>query len=338
MKQPGRHQYIDRRTGKVCDEKLFADKMVNFLYSEVRENAPFVFKSLTSSRASSFLGYLNFEALLGTRLATPKRLLRQWGVDTAECLDDPASLNSPEKVFTRKICYWECRPMPSEPGLVVSPADSRVLLGSFKDDSLLFVKDKFFSINELLGELKGRWIKAFDQGDFAVFRLTPDKYHYVHTPVAGRVVDIYEVEGAYHSCNPAAVVNLVTPYSKNKRVVTVIDTDVPGGTGVGLVAMVEVVALMVGEVLQCYSRQAYDDPWPVVPGSFLLKGRPKSLFKPGSSTVIVICQKDRVRFDQDLIDNLNKPSTVSRFSHGFGKPLVETDIKVRARVGSSVLA
>ena len=52
---------------------------------------------------------------------------------------------------------------------------------------------------------------------------------------------------------PGAVVALVTPYSKNSRVVTIIDTEVPGGTGVGLVAMIEVVALMIGEVVQCYS-------------------------------------------------------------------------------------
>jgi phosphatidylserine decarboxylase len=44
---------------------------------------------------------------------------------------------------------------------------------------------------------------------------------------------------------------MVRPYSKNKRVVTIIDTDVEGGTGIGLVAMIEVVALMIGDIVQC---------------------------------------------------------------------------------------
>src|SRR5690606_29907697 len=122
-------------------------------------------------------------------------------------------------------------------------------------------------------------LEAFSGGDFAVFRLTPDKYHYNHAPVAGRVVDAYAVDGRYHSCNPGAVVQLVTPYSKNKRFVTVIDTDVEGGTGVGLVAMVEIVALMIGEIVQCYSDERYDAPRPVEPGLFLRRGAPKSLYR-----------------------------------------------------------
>ena len=90
----------------------------------------------------------------------------------------------------------------------------------------------------------------------------------------------------YHSCNPSATVALVSPYSKNKRVVTVIDTDVPGGTGAGLVAMIEVVALMIGKVVQQYSEQWYDDPRPVARGMFLRKGCPKSLYRPGAGAGI----------------------------------------------------
>ena len=140
--------------------------------------------------------------------------------------------------------------MPEEERVIVSPADSKVLVGSLCESSLLFIKDKFFSYDELIGEQNNRWLRAFEKGDFSVFRLTPEKYHYNHLPVSGVVVDFYEIDGVYHSCNPAAIVKLVTPYSKNKRVVTIIDTDVPGGSGVGLVAMIEIVALMIGQVVQ----------------------------------------------------------------------------------------
>jgi len=103
-----------------------------------------------------------------------------------------------------------------------------------------------------------------------------------------------------HSCNPDAVISVATPYSKNKRVVTVIDTDVPGGTGVGLVAMIEVAALMVGQIVQCYSKEKYDDPVPIYQGLFMDKGMPKSLFRPGSSTDILVLQKGRMRFLRTL--------------------------------------
>ena len=144
--------------------------------------------------------------------------------------------------------------MPDDPGAVVAPADSRVVVGSLAETSALFLKGKFFDCGEILGGRKQNWLREFHDGDYAIFRLTPDKYHYNHVPVSGRVEDFYEIPGDYHSCNPGAVVAMVTPYSKNKRWVTIIDTEVPGGTGVGLVAMIEVAALMIGEVVQLYSE------------------------------------------------------------------------------------
>ena len=215
---------------------------------------------------------------------------------------------------------------------MVSPADARVVIGSFRETSLLFLKEKFFVFEELLGSGKSDWPVAFGGGDFAVFRLTPDKYHYNHVPVSGQVVDIYTIDGDYHSCNPSAVVSMATPYSKNRRVVTIIDTDVPRGTGVGLVAMIEVVALMIGEIVQAYSSRGYEAPRLVENGMFLEKGQPKSLYRPGSSTDILVFQPDRIEFSNDLLENMRRLGVSSRFSHGFGRPLVETDLKVRSLI------
>jgi phosphatidylserine decarboxylase len=116
-------------------------------------------------------------------------------------------------------------------------------------------------------------------------------------------------------------------------VVTVINTDVSGGTGVGWVAMIEVVALMVGDIVQCYSQSEYKDPQPVEIGMFLQRGCPKSLFRPGSSTTVLLFQKDRVEFSEDLIRNLYRTDVESRYSEGLGRPVVETDIKVRSTIG-----
>jgi phosphatidylserine decarboxylase len=173
---------------------------------------------------------------------------------------------------------------------------------------------------------------VFQNGEFAIFRLTPDKYHYNHTPVAGKVVDIYEIPGGYHSCNPGAVVAEATPYSKNKRVVTIIDTDVGGGTNVGLVAMIEVVALMIGDIKQCYSKTRYDKPRPVVTGMHLHKGCPKSLYRPGSSVDVLVFQRGRIVFSEDIVENMYRNDAQSRFSSGFGRPLVETDVQVRSEI------
>jgi phosphatidylserine decarboxylase len=328
-----RHQYIDRATREVKTEHLFFDRLINFLYSHLAEQSNFLFSTLTSPRATDILGYLNFDFPLKRYFYCPFRLAKTLSVDLDECLDPPEALDTPRKFFERKIKYRRYRPKPPEKDAVVSPADSKMLVGTFEEHSLLFVKEKFFSFQEMLGESSTGWLTAFHQGSFAVFRLTPDKYHYNHAPVSGRVVDIYQIPGRYHSCNPGAVVHVLRPYSKNKRVVTIIDTDVEDGTGIGLVAMIEVVALMIGDVVQCYSDQNYDCPRQIEPGMMLAKGQPKSLFRPGSSVVVLIFQPGRVAFCSDIVSNLRHSNAVSRFSQGFGKSLVETEVNVRSKIG-----
>lgn len=335
---PSNHQFVCRQSGQVLDEKLFSDGVVRFVYSQTRERAPWLFNALVGPSMSSLLGYFQFDVPFTARLLGNRDFLESVGVDLDECIADPKTLDTPRKVFERQIRYWECRPAPQDSGAVMAPADSRALFGSLQRTSALFTKGKFFEYEELLGSDKGRWLGEFHGGDYAIFRLTPDKYHYNHTPVSGWVEDTYEVDGTYHSCNPSAVVEVVTPYSKNKRSVTIVQTDVPGGSGVGLVAMIEVVALMIGEVTQCYSDRRYDDPHPALPGQMLRAGQPKSLFRPGSSTTVLLFQKGRVTFDGDLLRNQTNPGVASRFSEGFGCPLAETEMAVRAQIGRASVA
>jgi phosphatidylserine decarboxylase len=323
------HQYIERDSGRVVTERLLGDRMVRLLYHGVRENNTALFRMLTSSWSSHILGMINFDRPVLSKRA----FLASCGIDLTECLDPPEQLDTPRKIFERRIRYHECRPMPVDKDAVVSPADARVLVGSFRKTSMICLKEKFFSFEELLGCGNNKWEQAFAGGDFAVFRLTPDKYHYNHTPVVGEVVDFFIIDGDYHSCNPTAVVSVATPYSKNKRVVTIIDSDVPGGTGVGLVAMIEVVALMIGDIVQAYSAKGYDAPRQIEKGMFLQKGQPKSLYRPGSSTDILIFQEGRIDFAGDILDNMHKTGVSSRFTQGFQKPLVETDIRVRSLLG-----
>jgi phosphatidylserine decarboxylase len=96
--------------------------------------------------------------------------------------------------------------------------------------------------------------------------------------------------------------------------------------------MIEVVALMIGDIVQCYSDTKYDHPVPVVKGMRLTKGCPKSLYRPGSSTDILLFEKDSIVFSEDLRKNVVRRDVQSRFSSGLGRPLVETDVKVRSTI------
>ena len=327
------HQYVERDTGLVVTERLLADRFLQFLYSRTREKAPHLFRQLTSRRVNDCCAFWQFDLPTRRSPSAVKRLVRELAIPLTECVA-PGTLTSPRRLFERQIRFWQWRPMAPDERHVVSPADARMLVGSFGDQSQLFLKEMFFDYEELLGVNKIQWRQAFWHGDFAVFRLTPEKYHYNHVPVSGRVVDIYEIQGAYHSCNPGAVVRMVTPYSKNRRVVTIIDTAVPGGSDIGLVAMIEIVALMIGDIVQCYSDRHYEDPRPVVSGMFLKRGQPKSLYRPGSSVDVLMFQKDRVRFCGDILANQHHTLAQSRYSTAFGRHLVETDVPVRATIAS----
>jgi phosphatidylserine decarboxylase len=330
------HQYIERDSRQINTEELYGNQAVEFLYSRVKERSHWLFRKLTSARVSRLLSHMNYEGILSDRLKAHMGSPEALNINLQECLDHPENLDTLRKIFERKIRYWECRQMPNDPQTILAPADSRMLFGSFSETSSLFIKGKFFDYEEMLGSNKNTWLRNFANGDFAMFRLTPEKYHYNHTPVAGKIIDFYQIPGSYHACNPNAVVSVVTPYSKNKRIVTIINTDVEGGTKVGLIAMIEVVALMIGDIVQCYSENKYEKPIPVGTGMFVKRGVPKSLFRPGSSTVVLIFQKDKVRFADDITANMFYPGAESIFSRGFGKSLIETDVKVRSFIASSM--
>jgi hypothetical protein len=90
---------------------------------------------------------------------------------------------------------------------------------------------------------------------------------------------------------------------------------------------------MIGDIQQCYSRRRYEEPADVRPGMFLEKGRPKSLYRPGSSTDVLIFEPDRVRLDADLVANQLRCDGTSRFTSGFRRPLLETEVAVRTSIG-----
>lgn len=327
------HQYIDRNSLQVITEKPIGDRSIQFLYNTLRENTPAMFRALTSKRMSSLLGFVHYD-MLGKSQKSGRDLFDRFGANLHECVESATFYDSHRRFFERQIRYWETRPMSSESTTVISPADSRVLIGSFSETSSLFIKDKFFDLKELLGA-DSLHHSRFEGGHFAVFRLTPDKYHYNHVPVDGRVVAIYDVDGQYHSCNPSALIATASLYSKNRRVVTIIDTDVEGGTGIGLVAMVEIVALMIGDIVQAYSKERYENPREIVTGQMVRRGCPKSLFRPGSSTDVLIFEPGRITFAEDLVKNSQRRDVQSRFTNSFDRPLVETDVVVRSPIAET---
>jgi phosphatidylserine decarboxylase len=309
------HQYIDRATGNVVRERLLGNSVVSALYSPTLERAPLLTRLASSRYFSRVLGYLNYDNLLASRATGMLKFLRGSGIQLSEFVGNLSEYDTARKIFERQIRYWNCRPMPDNPRAVVCPADARGLIGSMAQSSGLYLKQKFFSFPELLGD-GSPWQRSFEGGDY--------------------VLDIYSVEGRYYPCNPNAAVQLITPVSKNRRIVTVLDSDCPSGSWVGRVAMIEVVALMIGQIEQRYSERRYENPRVIQKGMLLRAGAPKALFRPGSSTVVLLFQRDRVRFARDLVENQQRVGVKSRFSLTLGEPVTETDVAVRSLLATPV--
>lgn len=330
------HQFVDRASNTIKTERLIADPFIAWLYSTRRENNSYLFRLATSRLMTGLLAYLNYDAPIASRFSSASRILRELGIDTNELVAPFPKRPSVRDVFERRIRYVEYRPLPNDPRCIVSPSDAKLLIGNFSDAGLLPVKEKFFTLEELLTPNRNDWYDRFRASDWAIFRLTAEKYHYNHVPVTGELVDFYEIDGSYHSCNPSAVIQVVTPYSKNRRSVSIIDTDVHRGSGVGLVAMIEIAALMIGEIQQCYCDEEYGPATPPALGSLMMRGAVKSLFRPGGSTVILLFEHNRIHFDADLLANSIRRDVVTRYASNFGNPFVETDVRVRSAIATPI--
>lgn len=192
-------------------------------------------------------------------------------------------------LFTRKLKPG-ARPIGAGP--VVHPADSQITeVGMISDQTLIQAKGKNYNVAELLRS--PFYSQAFEGGSFLTYYLCPTDYHRVHSPVDGKIVWSCHVPGELWPVNAWSVANISDLFSRNERVVTVIET--PRGRA----ALVMVAATNVGNIAMTYDSQistkvrvgerharerVYDPPIDVQ------KGEEIGLFNMGS-TVVMLYQK-----------------------------------------------
>lgn len=324
------HQYVAFADGASVDESLLADRLIRFLYSTAREHPSLLQRAAASHLTSSLLASWEFDWPLRNPERAIRRAAARMNISLDEVDGDVATWRTMRDLFERRIRYWQCRPMIDEAQSVVSPADGKALVFGHARDTMLPVKSRWLDLDGVVAssELLQRMLPATG----LIVRLTPDAYHYVHAPVSGVVRSHRRIEGALHSCNPTALVSFANPYSINLRQVTEIDTDVHGGSRVGAVVLVNVGAMMIGRIDDASSTHRYDDPQPVRAGDFIHRGQPFALFRPGSSTSIVLWRAGRASLAPTLSRNAGRTDVRSRFSDWLLSPWVETALSVRCTV------
>ncbi|KAL3482240.1 phosphatidylserine decarboxylase-domain-containing protein [Aspergillus californicus] len=184
----------------------------------------------------------------------------------------------------------EARPCsaPNEPGIVVSPADCRsVVFDCLTEATSIWVKGREFSVKRLLGDAYPEDAARYGNGALGVFRLAPQDYHRFHIPVDGVMDEPKTIEGEYYTVNPMAIRSALDVYGENVRIIVPIDS-----VAHGRVMVICVGAMMVGSTV--ITRQA---------GEKVSRGEELGYFKFGGSTLILLFEAGRVKFDNDLVDN-----------------------------------
>lgn len=186
----------------------------------------------------------------------------------------------------------EARPCsaPDRPDVVVSPADCRsVVFNSVSQATQVWIKGREFSIKRLLGDAYPEDVKRFENGALGIFRLAPQDYHRFHIPVDGVLGKPKTIAGEYYTVNPMAIRSALDVYGENVRVLCPIDSPTHGR-----VMVICVGAMMVGSTVITQKE-----------GAQVNRADELGYFKFGGSTIVLLFEPGKMKFDDDLTDNSN---------------------------------
>ncbi len=273
--------YFDRYRKEACVEKVYGDKALRWTYGTL---AGRISLNVAVKRAM-------FSHWYGWRMDRPasrKKIapfIKEYDLDTSEFLCDVNEFANFNEFFFRKL-KPEARPIDRTPSSVVFPADGRHLcVPDISRCDGLFVKGEMFSLAELLKDKK--LADQYAKGSLLLSRLCPVDYHRFHFPAAGVPGVSRLINGPLYSVNPIALCQNIHILTTNKRSITVLETE-----SCGKILVMEIGATCVGSICQTFTA-----------GTHVSKGSEKGYFRFGGSSTIMIFEPDRIRFDQDLIEN-----------------------------------
>ena len=138
-----------------------------------------------------------------------------------------------------------------------------------------------------------------------ILRLAPNDYHRFHFPYAGIPSESTKIRGRYYSVSPYAVAkNFARVFCENKREYCTLNTEDKGE-----IIIAPVGATMVGSIHNTFT-----------PESKVEKGEEMGYFAFGGSTIILIVDSDKIKIDQDLLENT--------------KNQLETAVQMGEKIGS----
>ncbi|KAI9301654.1 phosphatidylserine decarboxylase-domain-containing protein [Cunninghamella echinulata] len=279
----------DRRTGQLIEERMSV---------YIRLGMRLVYKGMKTGIQSKTAKRIltNLTVRQGRKFDLPQSareipaFIKFHQLDLSEVLEPLDSFKTFNQFFYRKLVPG-ARPCesPENPGVVVSPADCRMMAFPTIDQATkIWIKGLDFSLAKLFDDVA--YSLCFEGGSLAVFRLAPQDYHRFHVPVDGIITETKHLEGQYYTVNPMAIRTTLDVYGDNARSIVRMETE-----QFGKVAIVCIGAMMVGSIILTAEV-----------GKPLKRADELGYFAFGGSTLVVTWEKGAIQFDPDLVENSSK--------------------------------
>ena len=288
---------IYNRQSKVIEEEVFERRLTNLFYGTYLGRC-FSTLFLTWRPLSSLYGRLQNRPTSSRKI---DRFIEKCRINTDEFEVPPEGYRSFNDFFTRKA-KAERRSIHPDKRILISPADSRLLVYPVKEDTVYPVKGVTFTVEELIGDRPAA--SAYNGGLCLVFRLAPSDYHRFCYIDDGEQGPVNSICGNLHSVNPIAIRSRLKIFQKNYREYCILKTK-----NFGEVIEIEVGALLVGKIHQNLRG-----------GGRFFRGQEKGYFEFGASTIIMLFRPSIVAIDEDVADYSRRGiETLVQYGSAIGK-------------------
>ena len=277
-------EYIDRKKGTLCTEKVYGAKALKLLYGEGVLTKIFSYSLLLFLTRIPFCSHVyGFFQKTASSRSKIIPFIQAFQIDSSEF--QKQTFSSFNDFFIRKL-KPESRPIDPHLNRIVMPADGRYLV--YPTFDRFFVKGQEFILQSFLQskDLEARYL----HGSMVIARLCPVDYHRFHFPCDGIPSKPHLINGHLSSVNPIALKKRISILSENKRVITKIQTEL-----FGQIAYVEIGATSVGTIQQTFPLD-----------QSVQKGDEKGYFEFGGSCLVLFFEPGKMTFDPDLIENTKR--------------------------------
>ncbi|MFD2446141.1 phosphatidylserine decarboxylase [Bacillus sp. CGMCC 1.16607] len=224
---------------------------------------------LTNGRWSSFILKRFSQSSLSKYVVSS--FAKTYKINTNEMLMGIHDYPTLHEFFIRELKKG-ARPINEEELSVVSPVDAVIEdIGVIHPDSTIIVKNKSYSISEMLGS--DEKAAHYLNGTYMIFYLSPSHYHRIHAPVSGKIIEQWVLGKKSYPVNKMGLKYGRKTLSKNYRSIS--EIEVKGSH----FALVKVGAMFVNSIELTHQ----DD--------YVIKGSEMAYFTFGSTVILLFQEK-----------------------------------------------